>query len=114
MQMKQYSVRVDDALSRVLERNAENQGSKITRYVRSLIEKGLIIDTQIQQGVLVEKIDKSKSYFDLKIAELVAQNVALSRKLLRKQFKNEETGQNEIQDAERRAKDFITGLMENR
>ncbi|MCE3238869.1 MAG: hypothetical protein K0R24_1850, partial [Gammaproteobacteria bacterium] len=54
----------------------------------------------------------SKSYFDLKIAELVAQNVALSRKLLRKQFKNEETGQDEIQDAERRAKEVIARLIE--
>jgi AraC-like DNA-binding protein len=80
--------------------------------VRSLIEKGLVIDTQIQQGILAEKIDKSKSYFDLKIAELVAQNVALSRKLLRKQFKNEETGQDEIQDAERRAKEVIARLIE--
>jgi hypothetical protein len=114
MQMKQYSVRVDTRLSQVLNRNAEDQGIKVTRYVRSLIEKGLIIDTQIQQGILVEKKDNSKSYFDLKIAELVAQSVALSRKLLRKQFKNEEAGQDEVQDAERLAKDFITGLMENR
>jgi AraC-like DNA-binding protein len=112
MKMKQYSVRVDDRLSQILERNAENQGIKVTRYVRSLIEKGLVIDTQIQQGVLAEKIDKSKSYFDLKIAELVAQNVALSRKLLRKQFKNEEIGQDEIQDAERRAKEVIARLIE--
>ncbi|MCE3239396.1 MAG: hypothetical protein K0R24_2377 [Gammaproteobacteria bacterium] len=48
MQMKQYSMRVDDGLSQILERNAENQGIKVTRYVRSLIEKGLVIDTQIQ------------------------------------------------------------------
>jgi hypothetical protein len=112
MQMKQYSMRVDDGLSQILERNAENQGIKVTRYVRSLIEKGLVIDTQIQQGILAEKIDKSKSYFDLKIAELVAQNVAISRKLLRKQFKNEEIGQDEIQDVERRAKEVIARLID--
>ncbi len=53
MQIKQYSVRVDDGLSQILERNAENQGTKITRYVRFLIEKGLVIDTQIQQSVIV-------------------------------------------------------------
>jgi hypothetical protein len=112
MQIKQYSVRMDDRLSQILERNAENQGIKITRYLRSLIEKGLVIDTQIQKGVLVEKIDKSKSYFDIRIADLVSEKVALSRKLLRKQFKNEETGHDEIQDAERLAKEIIARLIE--
>ena len=67
MQMKQYSLRVDDTLSGILNRNAEKQGIKVTRYIRSLIEKGLVIDTQIQQGVLVEKKDRSKSYFDIKM-----------------------------------------------
>ena len=111
MQMKQYSLRVDDTLSGILNRNAENQGIKVTRYIRSLIEKGLVIDTQIQQGVLVEKRDRSKSYFDIKIAELVAQNLALSRKLIRAQLKNDEISNDEIKDAERRAKEFIAELM---
>ena len=113
MQMKQYSLRVDDTLSGILNRNAENQGIKVTRYIRSLIEKGLVIDTQIQQGVLVEKRDRSKSYFDIKIAELVAQNLALSRKLIRAQLKSEELSHNEIRDAEKRAKEFIAELMDH-
>ncbi|MCE3239397.1 MAG: hypothetical protein K0R24_2378 [Gammaproteobacteria bacterium] len=42
----------------------------------------------------------------------MAQNVAISRKLLRKQFKNEEIGQDEIQDVERRAKEVIARLID--
>lgn len=113
MQMKQVSVRVDDTFYGILKKNAEQQGIKVTRYIRSLIEKGLVIDTQIQQGVLVEKRDHSKSYFDIKIAELVAQNLALSRKLIRVQLKSEELSHDEIRDAEKRAKEFIAELMDN-
>ena len=76
-----------------------------------MIEKGLVIDTQIQQGVYVEKRDHSKSHFDIKIAELIAQNLALSRKLIRAQLKSEELSHNEIRDAEKRAKEFIAELM---
>jgi len=109
--MKQYSIRIDHKLSEILERNAQQQGVKNTRYIRSLIEKGLVIDTQIQQGVLAEKRDHSKSYFDIKIAELVAQTLALSRKLIRAQLKSEEASHDEIRDAEKRAKEFISELM---
>ena len=111
MEMKQYSVRIDRKLAEILERNAEQQSAKLARYIRSLIEKGLVIDTQIQQGVLVEKRDNSKSHFDIKIAELVAQNLALSRKLIRGQCKNDEEGNHEIKDAERRAQQFISELI---
>jgi len=109
--MKQYSVRMDQKLSEILERNAAQQGAKLSRYIRSLIEKGLVVDTQIQQGVYVEKRDHSKSYFDIKIAELIAQNLALSRKLIRAQLKSEELSHDEIRDAEKRAKEFIAELM---
>jgi len=98
-------------LAEILERNAEQQSAKLARYIRSLIEKGLVIDTQIQQGVLVEKRDHSKSHFDIKIAELVAQNLALSRKLIRAQLKSEELSHDEIRDAEKRAKEFIAELI---
>ena len=111
MQMKQVSLRIDDVLSEILKRNAAQQQVKMTRYIRSLIEKGLVIDTQIQQGVYVEKKDHSKSHFDIKIAELIAQNSALSRKLIRAQLKNDEISNDEIKDAEKRAKEFIAELM---
>ena len=111
MEMKQYSVRVDHKLAEILERNAQQQGIKVTRYIRSLLEKGLVIDTQIQQGVLTEKKDNSKSYFDIRIAEVVAQTLVLSRKLIRTHLKSEEASSNEISDAERRAKEFISDLI---
>jgi hypothetical protein len=112
MEMKQYSVRIDRRLAEIVERNAEQQGAKLARYIRSLIEKGLVVDAQIQQGMLADKKDNSKNYFDIRTAELLAENVALSRKILRKQFKNAEISHDEIIDAERRSKEFISKLVD--
>lgn len=111
MEMKQYSIRIDHKLAEILERNSQQQSIKVTRYIRSLIEKGLVIDTQIQQGVLADKNNNSKSYFDLRIAELITQNLSLTRKLIRMVLKSDEAGEKEICLAESRAKDFINSLI---
>jgi hypothetical protein len=113
MKMTQYSVRVDQKLADILEKNSEHQGIKMTRYIRSLLEKGLVIDTLVQQGSLAEKQDNSKSHFEIRIAELVAQNLVLGRKLIRAQSKTEDQANKEISEAETLAREYISKLINN-
>ena len=113
MEMKSYCMRVDQNLSTILERNANDQGIKISRYIRSLIEKGLVVDSRIRKGLHCDIDDDCKSYFDIKIAELIVQNLLVTRKVLFSQLESADALE-EIEGAITRSRDYIKKLIEER
>lgn len=114
MDMKSYSVRLDNKLFNILETKAKQQEIKLSRYIRSLIEKGLVIDSQINQpGFGVgDGLDLPDDTFKVNLAELSVQSLVLTRKLLRARMRSEARAEETIRQAEQLAHDYVVKLME--
>jgi thioredoxin reductase len=81
--MRKVTIRIDEKIWQVIEKNAEEQSIKSTRYARSLLEKGLVIDHQIQSGSSSNKTSQQEHSLSLELLEIAVENVMLTRKLVR-------------------------------
>lgn len=48
--MKIMNIRIDEKMAKVIEDNAAKNAIKPSRYIRSLMEKGLILEHQMEAG----------------------------------------------------------------
>ena len=108
--MKQLCLRLDEKLIEILERNAKQQGIKLRRYIRSTIEKGLVIDAQLQKGSTEDV--RVINDFQIRIAELITQNTILSRRLLRSMADSDSQAEQEIKNADRDSKEYVSKLLQ--
>jgi|GEM_PF-1775552 len=113
MKMESFSLRVDRNLSNVLAENARKQGIKVSRYMRSLIEKGLVFEACSCEGTFFTQGDQTLNPIKMKIAELGIQNLILTRKLIRNLLSENGKADELINKAETMSQDYITNLLEN-
>lgn len=101
--MQRKDVRIDDKTYAIIEKNAANQGIKISRYIRSLIEKGLVIDSQINRGDVPQNpLNADQELFN-QLVEISIENTILTRKMLRNFVETEEDYNNILRSARERA-----------
>ena len=84
--MTTLSVRIDQSLLNAVKENAATQGIKLSRYARSLIERGLMLEKLEDHSI--SNNNKSIDYLPI-IATLCAENTMLTRYLYRKDFSNQ-------------------------
>jgi len=105
--MKTICIRIDEKVVEIIDRNAAQQGIKPTRYVRSLIEKGLVLDHQIQGGTTGKHAPMQDTTLWFSLAEFLIENVMLARILVRKTVQTPEEHKEILQVAAEKAKQYL-------
>lgn len=107
--MKQITLKLEEDLLNTVKKRAEERGIKPARFLRSLIEKGLVLDHQLKQGT--DHLPSGPTRFEQSLAEMIAENLCLSRKAIRSQLPAEEA-EEALVDARKRAQSLIKKLCQ--
>lgn len=78
--MRPFSINLEPSIAEIIEQNAKAQGIKVARYIRSLIEKGLLVDKQLHSENPPSLKDNSKTHFEMSMAEMQVATYALLKK----------------------------------
>lgn len=97
--MKIIGIRFDSDMYKLLRVKAEQQNINLSKYLRSLIEKGLAVENQ--------KTEKKQSTLLLKVTEATLENLALTQYLLNYSVRNVEQTNKIISDAKQSTKEYI-------
>jgi len=108
--MKPFSLRIDDDLYEMIQQRATERGIKVTRYVRMLIEKGLVVDHQLHHGT--QSLAESETYSNGTLAELLAENTMVLRSIYRNLFKDEESFKASMESLHQLSQRFLEKLKE--
>ena len=109
--MQVYSVRLSDRVSEIINRNSDEQGiTSRSVYIRSLVEKGLVIDAYIQDGK-GPNTEKKMSLFEIRLAQILVENLALSREILKNSVKSEVEFNKKLEDFKQTSQEFVMALM---
>lgn len=110
--MSVYSVRLNDRLSEVIDRNSREQGiASRSVYIRSLVEKGLVVDAYIQDGKLGQAGEKSLSLVDIRLAQILVENLAVCREILKLSMKSEADFNHRLADFKHHSQAFVMDLI---
>ena len=104
--MNTLNIRIDDNLLARLKINAGNRGSKLSGYLRSLIEKGLIFENQFEEENFVHGINEPSP--NKRLAELTVETLFLTRKLAEFQVNDEKEAIKLFNEAAIRSRDFVS------
>jgi hypothetical protein len=89
-EMGSFHVRVDKDFYDILTRKSKERGIRIGRYIRMLIERGLVIDHQYHnEGTSYNLAVNNHALLPI-IAELCAETTMLVRYLYREKFDNDD------------------------
>lgn len=110
--MSVYSVRLNDRLSEIIDKNAREQGiASRSVYIRSLVEKGLVVDAYIQDGKLSQSSEKSLSLVDIRLAQILVENLAVCREILKLSMKSDEEFKNRLAAFKHSSQEFVMDLI---
>jgi hypothetical protein len=108
--MEIINIRVDKEFRNLLRERAEKREIKLSRYVRSLIEKGMVVESQLEQSSAGVNSEKKKN-INLRMAEMIAENLILTRTVIESNSPNKTEADKIIADAENRAHSYIEDLV---
>ncbi len=112
--MKSITLRIDESLLETITRNAEVQKIKLSRYIRMLIEKGLVIDSQIQSGFDKNTAgfsNNSKGIFEIRMAQIQAEELLICREILKNILQSESDFNRKSAEASEKAKAFVAKAL---
>jgi DNA-directed RNA polymerase beta' subunit len=112
--MKIMNIRIDQKVAEIIDRNAGKQRIKPSRYVRSLIEKGLVLDHQIQAGYVTSSGLQHESKLWPKLFNLAVENVELARSVVWQAAKTGEEAKEIVDAAQERAKKYVEKHIEGK
>ena len=76
-------IRIDEEMAKTIEYKAAKNAIKLSRYIRSLLEKGLVFEHQMEAGHSIKNLPSKDAEYLIKIAEILVENIRLTRKLIR-------------------------------
>lgn len=109
--MRQFTIKLEQSTADLIERQAQEQGIKVTRYLRTLIEKGLVVDMQLQQKQPNPIAENAKSPFEISIAEIQVATYALLKKYGEAILGAAHLAQDEAALAQQKAKLFVAKAL---
>ncbi|CAM4436015.1 MAG: hypothetical protein LEGION0398_MBIBDBAK_00544 [Legionellaceae bacterium] len=94
VKMKSIPIRLDNDIYQNVVNNSKEKGIKISRYIRSLIDKGLIVENYLPLRQDSERHNKVNNISDNNsldiIAGLCAENLMITRQLYSDSLKDKE------------------------
>lgn len=109
--MKTLTIRIDADFEQKLRQVAEQKKIKFTRYIRSLLEKGLVIDVQLGSLTLGGAAEKGRDNFDIRLAQINIESLALLRLLVEAHPELKGNAKEILWDAEQRAKNYTMKII---
>lgn len=110
--MKSITVRMDDYFYSLIKQKAAEKGIKLSRYIRMLIERGLVMESQFQSTGSPALSTNSQPDLLPIIASLSAENTMLLRYLYRRYFDNDETFQNAANKIYEQSQQMLTMMQQ--
>lgn len=104
--MSSIHIRMDDKLSKTISENCEKYAIKRSRYIHSLLEKGLVLEHQLASGRAKNTSEKDSENL-IKLAEILVENIMLTRKLIRQSVKTQEEHREILEFAVQKAKEYV-------
>lgn len=108
--MKNLTLRIDENFEHEIRKKAAQKNIKFTRYLRSLIDKGLAVEMQLEAMVDNKLMTENKKAFDLRLAEMLVENLIYSRKLIEVNSTLSNEAQSIFLEAQRNSKKYIAKI----
>lgn len=89
--MKSISLRLDHYFYEILKTKAEDKGVKLSRFIRTLLERGLTLEGTYSHPTQASSFDNTSADYLAIIADLSAETLMTMRHIYRRDFENEET-----------------------
>lgn len=105
--MKVIHIRIDEKMIKTIEGNAAKNAIRPSRYIRSLLEKGLVFEHQMEAGHSGKTIPTKESNHVLKMAEILVENIMLTRKLIRQSVQTQEEHREILEFAVKGAREYM-------
>lgn len=105
--MKVVHIRIDEKMIKVIEGKVAKNSINFSRYIRSLLEKGLVYENQIEAGHSVKNVSSQDSERLLQIAEILLENLMLTRNLVWSSVTNKEEHKAILEVAMEKSKKYI-------
>jgi hypothetical protein len=110
--MKSLTIRIDKDFEQLLRKKAEQRNIKFTRYLRSLIDKGLTTEACLEeQGARVLHA-KANEGLEIRMVEMIAEILIHTRTLLEVNPLLSDKVKGVLVDAERRSKSYVGKLID--
>ena len=89
-EMSSFHVRVDQDFYDIIANKAKERGIKISRYIRMLLERGLVVDQQYHNEVksIEPSVNDAQSLLSI-VATLSAETTMLTRFIYRESFESD-------------------------
>lgn len=109
--MKSLTIRIDKDFEQLLRKKAEQRNIKFTRYLRSLIDKGLTTEAYLEEQGGRMPHSKANESLETRTAEMVAEILINTRHLIEVNPLLSDKAKGVLAEAEKRSKSYIGKLV---
>jgi len=108
--MKTLTIRIDKDFEQKLRKKSDQKNIKFSRYLRSLLDKGLAVDTQLEASGSSKLSSITQNDLNIRTAEMISEILIHTRKLIETNPTLSGKTTSLLLEAEKRSKNYVNKL----